>query len=268
MSSATISDTVMGIAPSTVDADGMLARTMRILSCFTADEPELSASRLGALTGLSSSTLHRILAQMLELGLLARTPGRRYAVGARLWELGELSPLALRLRETALPYMSRLYEATGENVHLAVLDAPAPERASALFVGRLTGRSSIPTLSRMGGRQPLHTTGVGKALLATQTGDWLERFLSRPLERETMHSIVEPDAVRAEVDRARARGYATTREEMTLGNVSVAAPVGSVAGLPPTALGVVTRIDGADTRRLGALVTQTAADLGRALRSF
>ncbi|GAA3670425.1 IclR family transcriptional regulator [Microbacterium marinilacus] len=260
--------TIREIDSASVDADGMLSRTMRILGCFTADEPELSASRLGALTGLSSSTLHRILAQMLDLGLLSRTPGRRYAVGVRLWELGELSPLALRLRETALPYMTRLYEATGENVHLAVLDAPAPERATALYVGRLTGRGSIPTLSRMGGRQPLHTTGVGKALLAMQSGDWIDRFLAQPLERETMYSITEPDAIRMEIDRARARGYATTREEMTLGNVSVAAPVGSIAGLPPAALGVVTRIDGADTRRLGALVTQTAADLGRALRAL
>jgi DNA-binding IclR family transcriptional regulator len=263
MSTATIRE----IAPTTVDADGMLSRTMRILGCFTADEPELSASRLGVLTGLSSSTLHRILAQMLELGLLARTPGRRYAIGARLWELGELSPLALRLRETALPFMSRLYEVTGENVHLAVLDGPSPERATALYVGRLTGRTSIPTLSRMGGRQPLHTTGVGKALLATQSREWLDRFLSRPLDRETTHSITDPEAVRAEIDRARMRGYATTREEMTLGNVSVAAPVGTVAGLPPTAIGVVTRIEGADVRRLGALVVQTAAELGRALRA-
>lgn len=263
MSTATIRE----IAPTTVDADGMLSRTMRILGCFTADEPELSASRLGVLTGLSSSTLHRILAQMLELGLLARTPGRRYAIGARLWELGELSPLALRLRETALPFMSRLYEVTGENVHLAVLDGPSPERATALYVGRLTGRTSIPTLSRMGGRQPLHTTGVGKALLATQSREWLDRFLSRPLDRETTHSITDPEAVRAEIDRARMRGYATTREEMTLGNVSVAAPVGTVAGLPPTAIGVVTRIEGADVRRLGAVVVQTASELGRALRA-
>lgn len=263
MSTATIRE----IAPTTVDADGMLSRTMRILGCFTADEPELSASRLRVLTGLSSSTLHRILAQMLELGLLARTPGRRYAIGARLWELGELSPLALRLRETALPFMSRLYEVTGENVHLAVLDGPSPERATALYVGRLTGRTSIPTLSRMGGRQPLHTTGVGKALLATQSREWLDRFLSRPLDRETTHSITDPEAVRAEIDRARMRGYATTREEMTLGNVSVAAPVGTVAGLPPTAIGVVTRIEGADVRRLGALVVQTASELGRALRA-
>ena len=159
---------------------GMLSRAMRVLECFTDDDPALSATRLGEQTGFASSTLHRLLAQLLELGLIARAPGHRYTIGVRLWELGELSPLSFRLRETALPHMLRLYEATGENVHLAVLDAPTPETATALYVGRLTGSSSIPVLSRMGGRHPLHTTGVGKALLATRDELWLARYFGSP----------------------------------------------------------------------------------------
>jgi DNA-binding IclR family transcriptional regulator len=245
---------------------GMLGRAMRVLQCFGDDDPALTAAELAARTGLASSSLHRLLAQLLQHGLLARAPGHRYAVGARLWELGELSPLALRLRETALPHMSRLYEATGENVHLAVLDAPTPETAAALFVGRISGQSSFPTLSRMGGRHPLHTTGVGKALLATRDEEWLARFFATPLERETTHSITAESDLRADLARARARGYATTREEMSLGTVSVAAPLGRVDGLPRGALGVVARLEGVDERRLGALVTQTAGDLTRALR--
>ena len=243
------------------DGAGMLARTMRVLECFTDEEPALSASRIGELTGLPSSTLHRLLVQLTTFGLLARAPGHRYTIGVRLWELGELSPLALRLRETALPHMLRLYEATGENVHLAVLDAPTPETAVALYVGRLTGAGSIPTLSRMGGRHPLHTTGVGKALLAGRDALWLERYFLRPLERETTHSITTEHELRADLERARARGFATTHEEMTLGNISVAAALGPVDGLPPTALGVVVHLDRADERRLGPLVVQAARDL-------
>lgn len=245
---------------------GVLTRAMRILGCFTDEEPELSAARLGELTGLASSTLHRMLGQLVELGLIARVPGHRYTVGVRLWELGELSPLSLRLRETALPHMLRLYEATGENVHLAVLDEPTAETAAALFVGRLTGQSSHPTLSRMGGRHPLHTTGVGKALLSTRDDVWLSRYFSAPLERETTHSITTEAGLRADLTRARTRGYAMTREEMTLGNISVAAPLGRVEGLPRAAVGIVVRLQGADERRLGAMVVQAAADLTRALR--
>lgn len=246
---------------------GVLTRAMSVLQCFTDDEPELSAAQLAAQTGLATSTLHRLLAQLTDFGLLTRTPGHRYAIGSRLWELGELSPLSLRLRETALPHMLRLYEATGENVHLAVLDGVSPESASALFVGRLTGQASIPTLSRMGGRHPLHTTGVGKALLATRDARWLERYFSVPLQRETTHSITTEAELRADLTRARARGFATTREEMTLGNVSIAAPLGRIDGLPPAALGVVVHLARADERAQAPLVVQAAKELTKALKA-
>ncbi|MFV0320106.1 MAG: IclR family transcriptional regulator [Microbacterium sp.] len=246
--------------------EGVLSRAMRVLQCFTDDEPDLSAAQLAARTGLPSSTLHRLLASLTEYGLLARAPHHKYTIGARLWELGELSPLSLRLRETALPHMLRLYEATGENVHLAVLDGAEPETATALYVGRLTGTGSIPTLSRMGGRHPLHTTGVGKALLATRDEAWLQRYFSVPLERETTLSITSELDLRGDLARTRTRGYATTREEMTLGNVSVAAPLARVEGLPPVAIGIVVHLERADERRLSALVVQAAKDLGKALR--
>lgn len=245
--------------------EGMLERGMRILSCFSEDDATLSASELGARTGLSSSTLHRILAQMVDLGLVTRVSGRRYAIGVRLWELGELSPLALRLRETALPHMMRLYEATGENVHLAVLDGAEPADATALYVGKVTGHGSIPLLSRMGGRHLPHAVGVGKALLAAQSDDWIRDYCAAPLERETVHTITDPSALLDDLRAARARGYAYAQEEMTLGNVSIGAALGSVAGLPLAAIGVVVHLERADERRLSALVRQAARDLTKDL---
>jgi len=248
-------------------SDGVMQRAMGLLRAFTEDDPQLTASELAARSGLALSTVHRLIAMMLAEGMLARTTGHRYAVGARLWEIGELSPLAAQLRETALPHMVRLYEATGENVHLAVLDDPTPAAASAIFVGRITGRSSVPTISRSGGRHPLHATGVGKALLATRDDVWLDDYLSAPLELETRLSITDPERLRADIERARSRGYATTREEMTLGNFSVAAALGTLPGLPPAAIGIVAHLGEAlDERRLAPLVMQTAKDLTRAVR--
>lgn len=245
-------------------SEGVLDRAVQVLGCFDEDDPQLTARQLGDRTGIAPSTLHRVLGHLLRIGWLVRVPGRRYAVGSRLWELGELSPLALRLRETALPHMVRLYEATGENVHLAVLDGE-PEHATALYVGRLTGQGSIPTLSRMGSRHPLHTTGVGKALLATRDATWIERFLTTPLQAETRNSITDPDALRADLERTRVRGLALTREEMTLGNASVAAALGNVPGLPPAAIGIVAHLERVDVRRLGTLVSQAARELTAAL---
>lgn len=248
------------------NSTGILGRTMGVLRCFTEDEPELSAVQLAERTALAPSTLHRLLGQLIEFGLIVRVSGHRYAIGPKLWELGELSPLALRLREAAQPHMLRLYEATGENVHLAVLDG-LPEAATALYVGRLTGTGSIPTLSRMGGRHPLHTTGVGKALLLGRDSDWLEGYFSTPLERETTHSITTEVELRQDLEASRRRGYALTREEMTLGNLSVGVPLGSVVGLPPTAIGIVVHLERADERVLAPLVVQSAKELTKALRS-
>lgn len=246
-------------------AEGVLARAMRVLRAFSEDDERLTAAELGLRTGLPRSTAHRLAAEMMTLGMLDRLPDGAYTIGTGLWEVGELAPVSARLRERALPHMLKLYEASGENVHIAVLSSEDPAAAEALYVAKVTGPHSIPTLSRMGGRHPLHTTGVGKALLAQREDDWLDVFFQRTLERETVHSITDQRMLRDELRLARSRGFATTRQEMTLGNVSVAAALPPVWGLPPAAVGVVTHLARADERRLGALVSAAARDIAKEL---
>lgn len=245
--------------------DGVLVRAVRILRAFDEGEEQHTATTLAARTGLARSTAHRLARELADLGLLDKRPDGRYAIGTGLWELGELAPVSLRLRERALPHLAHLYAASAENVHLAVLSTNDPALAEALFVGRVTGPTSIPTLSRMGGRHPLHTTGVGKALLASRDDAWLDEFFERTLERETVHSVTDALQLRAELVTARERGYATTRQEMTLGNVSVAAFIPPRAGLPPAAVGIVTHLARADERRLAQLVVAAARDIARDL---
>lgn len=240
---------------------GVLSRAVGMLCCFSADDERLTAAVLAERTGLSRSTAHRLATELATLGMLDRVPDGSYTIGTGLWEIGELAPVSVRLRERALPHLLRLYEASSENVHLAVLSHDDPGTAEALYVARVTGPHSIPTLSRMGGRHPLHTTGVGKALLALQDDAWLDRYFRRTLERETVHSIIDERTLRAEVESARERGFATTRQEMSLGNVSVAAPLPLVWGLPPTAVGVVSHLARADERRLSTLVIAVARDI-------
>lgn len=246
-------------------AAGVLARAVGVLRVFTSDEDALTATDLAERSGLPRSTAHRLATEMAALGLLDRTADGAYSIGTGLWELGELAPVSMRLRERALPHVLRLYEVSGENVHVAVLSGDDPATAEALYVARVTGPHSIPTLSRMGGRHPLHTTGVGKALLAVQDDEWLDAFFRRTLERETVYSIIDERQLRDEIASARERGFATTRQEMTLGNISIAAPIPATAGLPPAAVGVVTHIARADERRHGPLVVAAARDIARDL---
>lgn len=247
--------------------EGLFDRVLRILDCFTEEELELSAAQIIERTGLPRSTVHRLTADLLERGLLMRVAPRRYGIGMRLWELGELSPLVLRVREPATPHMMRLYEATGENVHLAVLGGQFPQNAHALFVGRVTGRISIPTVSRAGGREPLHATGVGKALLAGRSEAWLAEYFRRPLLAETQQTITDEAQLRAELAAAQRRGYATTKEEMTLGNVSVAVALPAIQGFPPVAIGLVVRKERAEEERLSVFLKNAAAGIARDLRA-
>ena len=162
--------------------------------------------------------------------------------------------------------MMRLYDATGETVHLAILDGDA-DVATTLYIGRVSGEDATPTVSRMGGRSPLYATGVGKALLSGQDEEWLERYFQRPREIETRHTIIDETRLREEIVAARARGYATQREELNLGTFAVACVIGRVDGLPSVALGVAAHVEDADERKLASLVRRAAADLRDDLRA-
>jgi DNA-binding IclR family transcriptional regulator len=239
----------------------MIGRAARVLRAFDEDAAELSLPELARRTGLATSTAHRIVSALVEERLLDRVAGG-YAIGTGLWEVGELAPVSARLREIALPHLLTLYEQTQENVHLAVLDGN-----EALYVGRIAGVESIPTLSRMGGRLPLHTTGVGKALLATRDEAWLAAYFAQPRHRETVHSVIEEDRLRTQLAEVRQRGWAVARQEMTLGNVSVAVAIEPVAGVPPAAVGVVAHRTRAAEDRLARAVMRAAHDIGADLAS-
>ena len=244
------------------DSDSGVARMARLLDSFDGDHHRLTLTEIAARSGLAASTAHRMLGELVTAGLLARDTEARYTIGRRLWELGETSPISLELRETALPWLLTLYEATAENVHFAILDG-----IEALYVARLVGPHSVPTMSRMGGRLPLHTTGVGKVLLAWQSEEFLRTYFARPLERPTKFSVTSEARLRAQLRDIRNRGYSETHQEQTLGNTSLAVPVPGRGGAPIAAVGLVTHTARADEARLVPVLqkaaTGMAEDLGR-----
>ena len=242
--------------------DSMLERGIQVLQAFRPAGTSLRLSDIARRTDLPKSTVHRLIDELLRLGLLERHD-TGYVLGRTVFELGELVPIRVGLREAALPFMQDLYEATHETVHLGVRDD-----LDVLYVERIRGHSGVDMPSRVGGRLPLTCTGVGKTLLAFSGEELLQQVTSRPLRRLTVHSITDPVALRAELAEIRATGVGYEHEEATAGVGCVAAPV-LVRGRPVAALSISvpsTRAHPAPLMRLTPAVKTAALALSRTLR--
>jgi DNA-binding IclR family transcriptional regulator len=238
------------------------SRALGILDAFDSSSPRLSLSEIAERSGTPLTTAHRLLAELCDWGALIRRSDGRYEIGRKLWDLGLLAPVQLELRQVAAPFLLDVHTTIRDTVHLAVR-----EGLSALYVERISGRESVPVVSQVGSRLPLHATGVGKVLLASAPDDVVEQVL-RSLTRQTRHTVVEPGRMRRELAEVRRRRYARTSEEMSPGAASLAVPVQVERRTGPVvvaALGVVVPPHRRDLPRLVPVLQVAARGIGREL---
>lgn len=236
----------------------VLSKGFAILSALRTAETGLTRPQIARRTGLPMTTVLRLATELRAMGALELDEHGTYRLGAWLWELGTLAASRSTLREIALPYMQDLYEATHENVQLAVRDG-----YDALFVERIRGLRSVLILSRPGGRLPLHATGVGKALLAYEPLAFIDEVIARGLPRMTPHTITDGDVLRRDLLQVRKLGYSTTRDEMTIGAVSVGAAIFGPDDEVVGAVSLVVATKGADPAALAPAVRAVANGLTR-----
>lgn len=240
-------------------APSVLARALSVLDAFSPDDTAVTASELGRRTGLARSTVHRLTGELCRLGLLEQTP-RGLRLGLHLFELGQLVPRRRDLREAALPLMEDLREATHSTVHLAVRDG-----VEVVYL-EILGHQAHPGLpSRVGGRLPAHTTGVGKAILAFSPPEVVAERIEAGLPPYSPYTIVARGALLRELENIRRTGISYDREESGIGTVCVAAPVLGTDALPIAALSVTGRSSQLDIERMGPAVRTVALALGRQL---
>lgn len=237
------------------------SRALALLFAFDERHRRLTLTEMAGRAGLPVPTAHRLAGELVKGGVLARRPSGDYVVGRRLWDLGLLAPVQSGLREVAAPFLGDIHAATLATVHLAIRD-----RTQALYLDRLSGRASVPVVSTVGSRLPLHATGVGKVLLAYAPEDVCEQVLGS-LPRITPYTVTQAVRMREQLARIRRDGYATTAEEMTLGASSVAVPVrvGAAPGDVVAAIGVVVPSLRRDRTRLVAALQVAAQGIGRSL---
>ncbi|WAU83927.1 IclR family transcriptional regulator [Streptomyces sp. Qhu-G9] len=235
-------------------------RLLAVLAAFDHDHPALSLTDISRRAGLSLTTAHRLVGALSDWGALERDTTGIYHVGLRLWEIAALSPRGLALRQIALPYLEDLYEATHENVQLAVRDG-----TEVVYIEWISGRSAVGVKIQVGARWPLHATGVGLALLAHCEWAFQEAYCGGPLAGFTPHTITDPATLRRVLAEVRRSGVAVSSRQVTEDALSVAAPVRGADGSVTAAVSVVVPERDAQTPALIPAVRLAARGISRAL---
>ena len=243
-------------APATA-ADRLLA----VLAAFDRSAPALTLTEISRRAGLTLPTAHRLVGLLTAWGALERDDAGAYHIGLRLWEVGALAPRGLALREAAMPFLEDLYEATHENVQLAVRDG-----MEVVYIERISGRSAVGVLARVGAHWPLHATGVGLVLLAHSDPAVQEEYLAAgQLASFTPFTVTDPATLRRMLAEARRAGFAVSDRQITDDALSVAAPVRGPRGEVVAAVSVIVPCVGARPNTLAPAVRLAGLGISRVL---
>lgn len=196
---------------------------------------ESGLSQLSARTGVNKATTYRILTTLESRGYLSKDAVRRtYHPGPRLIALSCSVVSGLTVVQHARPIIERLHAEFGETVNLGVLS-----EGEVLYLDMLESRQGLRMAARVGARDPLHSTALGKALLAALAVDELDRVLDRyHWTRRTPRTITSRGALERELGAIRERGYAVDDGENEEGARCVGAAIRDQYGRPIAALSI------------------------------
>lgn len=206
------------------DGVGLLNKAFRALDLFTPSQPTWTQAEICRETGLSRSTVNRLVRYFCRSGYLVQPHRRgRYGLGPAAVELGQRAIAQLDLNRAAMPLLEDLARETQETTLLAAYRPGHPE---VICVAQIpSSREGLCVFQRVGSGIPLHAGAVAKAVLAYLPEPARAEIVEQPLQRLTNRTIVDPAILAHDLDEIRARGYATSREETYPGVYGVGAPV-------------------------------------------
>ena len=209
-------------------------RATRLLDCFQRGRPEMTLAEFVRCSGYSKTTTYRLLTTLEAAGWLERTPAGAFRLTIKPFQLGTILVDSLELRREAVPVMTELAAACADTVYLMV-----PRDGHAVCLERIDAGQAFRIMDLdVGGSQPLHLGAGPRALLAFREDELLEPLLRGGLAARTEASLVDPDALRADLAASRARGYTLLLGDVTPGVGAVGAPVFDSGGLAIAALSV------------------------------
>lgn len=229
---------------------------LRLLDEVAARQP-VGVSELARALELPKSSVQRTLQTLHSAGWIQPigVEVKRWGLTTHMLRIGQRAAGELDLRNVAVPVMEELRSATQETVHLAV-----PEQDNVIVIERLDSPQSVRTFIPLGMAAPIAASANGKAILAARTRDEVRDLLERGLSAYTPTTVTDAEALLAQLEEIRRRGYATNEEEWREDVAAVAAAI-SAGGRPIAGISVSTpahRMTPELQARYGELLTEAA----------
>ena len=242
----------------------MMSAIEKVVAVAEALGQEHRVSEIARITGLPISTVHRILQELVVLGWVQESDDHSYRVGVRLLSLAGRAGDDSEVARIARPILRALCEQTGHTVHLALRQGD-----EAVYVDKLDGRRVYQMRSRIGLSIPLHSTAIGKALLARLPDDEIRLIAARTgLPARTERTITDVPTLLAHLTLVRRHGFAVDDEENEVHTRCLGAAVVDHRDLPIGGLSLSSLafdLDAEHIRQFAPLVVGAARELSAGL---
>jgi len=198
-----------------------LDRAFDILELLSREQHGLTLTEVGNRLDLHKSTVYRLLQALKQRGYIEKTTQGCYRLGMEFIELSSLYLNNLELKTEAQPILRELSSLTGNTTFLATL-----QENEVVYIDKMETHNSLRKYSIIGQRAPLYCTALGKSMLTGKTDAQIRRmYQNLEMKAFTAKTITTPDALVAEVERIRRRGWSVDEEEYEEGLRCIGAPI-------------------------------------------
>jgi len=242
----------------------VLHKTLDILETIHATEDGYKLAELARAVDLPKATVYRILCTLESRGYLGRSADGSYRVAKKFFDMQRTEALEQRLHRVAQPVMERLAASCKETLNLGVLDA-----GDVVMLNTAESPQAVRMASKIGNRRYLHSTALGKVLLAALPDKEVLRLLRlKGMPKLTGETIATKTAMMAELAKVRQQGWALDNQENEIEgrcvSVGITGPDGQVVAALSIS-GPVFRLDAARARALLPSLKAACGEISRAV---
>ena len=239
-------------------------KALDILECVALAEQPLSAAEVAKLCGLSRPTAYRLIRTLTTRGYVTEDDDTHYRLGTQTLSLSQNVLESMDLPELAQTYLRQLSDITNETAYLSILD-----NDEILYIGKAESSQSVRTNTKIGSRNRLHCTSMGKAILAFLPESHQRELIERmELIPNTSTTITNKAALIEELETIREQKYSIDNEESEEGVRCLGAPIFDHNGNVLAAISVsgpAYRLSAARLTALSSLVKETAMTISNRL---